>query len=633
MNASVTVYFNTGFNGIDIPASPAVLANASKRVFNSIIYIREDIDKPTLRLNVAYSDVSAVDYCKISTVDGDRYFFASPTAVTQGVTLLHLDLDALLTMGGASNLTYISGWQERGHISKNDDELFGNIATEDWVPSQPLENKNMQALTVTSTATRDLDIVMSNVDISALGVTNITQDVIEGIAQGTVDPVMYFPMITTVSQSTGFYIYDFADGNERSFTLPNTGAFDPTVLNVKQGIQKLFSCGQLQLQASYQIPKEYVSGSFGVQAGQYTNIHGIHGENLISGIPFEYSISGYTPKNKKVYATYRNIALVNLGSGDMSIKDPAEIYDGSSTAPSVRIWSDVSSTGKPYARFKYIKGNPVQYADCVRGLQWANSQIVLEGASGSVWNSINNAFANQQLQRQQSMNLFNQSVGLQQGRIEANKMAIEAYGSAHQGTIDAIGAMVSPIPMTGGKIPTVDYNTMANRAMGGLRQGASMVQDSAMLQQNLASLQNSMNALESRTSMENQNIQNQINQNSVGLIRSNNVVAPSVYFTPEQNLGLYGYNRFVVYEVRKSDDDLKSEDMYYQRYGYNGLHRPLTQQCFNERQYYCFVQAFDVNLKGAQEFGLRVRSKAIAQLNKGVRVWKVLPDATYYETN
>lgn len=633
MNASVTVYFNTGFNGIDIPASPAVLANASKQVFSDVYFVREDIDKPSIRVKASYDTLSAVDYCKISTTGGDRYFFASPSALAKGVTLLTLDLDALLTMGGASNLTYISGWQERGHISKNDDELFGNIATEDWVPSQPLENKNMQAITVTSTATRDLDIVMSNVDISALGVTNITQDVIEGIAQGTVDPVMYFPMITTVSQSTGFYIYDFTESNEKSFTLPNTGAFDPTVLNVKQGIQKLFSCGQLQLQASYQIPKEYVSGSFGVQAGQYTNIHGIHGENLISRVPFEYSISGYTPKNKKVFATYRNIALVNLGSGDMSIKEPAEIYDGSASAPSVRIWSDVSSTGKPYARFKYIKGNPVQYADCVRGLQWANSQIVLEGASGSVWNSINNAFANQQLQRQQSMNLFNQSVGLQQGQIEAQKMAISAYGSAAQGGIGILDAIMSPIPMTGGKTPMVDYNAMGNRAIGGLRQGASMIQDAAMLQQNLASLNNSMNALQSRTAMENQNIQNQINQNSVGLIRSNNVVAPSVYFTPEQNLGLYGYNRFVIYEVRKSDDDLKSEDMYYQRYGYNGLHRPLTQQCFNERQYYCFVQAFDVNLKGAQEFGLRVRSKAIAQLNKGVRVWKVLPDAAYYETN
>ena len=90
----------------------------------------------------------------------------------------------------------------------------------------------------------------------------------------------------------------------------------------------------------------------------------------------------------------------------------------------------------------------------------------------------------------------------------------------------------------------------------------------------------------------------------------------------------------LAYEIRKSDDDLKSEDMYYQRYGYNGLHRPLTAQCFNERQYYNYVQAFDVNIKNSTaQFGLRVRTKAISQLNKGVRVWKVLPDASYYETN
>ena len=123
----------------------------------------------------------------------------------------------------------------------------------------------------------------------------------------------------------------------------------------------------------------------------------------------------------------------------------------------------------------------------------------------------------------------------------------------------------------------------------------------------------------------------QVNENEVDLYKNNNVVAPTIMFTPEQNLGLYGYNKFAIYEIRKSDEDLKSEDMYYQRFGYSGLHRPLTGACFNTRQFYSYVQAFNINIKS--NFGLRIRQKAINQLNQGVRVWKVLPDASYYETN
>jgi hypothetical protein len=126
-------------------------------------------------------------------------------------------------------------------------------------------------------------------------------------------------------------------------------------------------------------------------------------------------------------------------------------------------------------------------------------------------------------------------------------------------------------------------------------------------------------------------IQQSINENQVGLIKNNNIVAPTLMFTPEQNLGLYGYNKFAIYEIRKSDEDLKSEDQFYQRFGYCGLHRPLTASCFDTRQYYTYVQAFNINIKSS--FGMRIRQKAIAQLNSGVRVWKVLPDASYYELN
>ena len=628
MTGSVTVYFNTGFNGVDIPASPSVLASASKKTYSDVYYMREDIDKPSIRIKDSYENLCAVDYCSITTSRGTSYYFASPSSLSRGVTVLALDLDALLTMGGASNLNYISGWQERGHIKKSDDVLFDNLAPEDWKPSQALEATSMQGLNISGTANADINILVSNIALESLGNTDLTQEVIEGITNGELDPVMYFPKITTTTNPTGFYIYDFQESQEHNFTLPNTAAYNPDAANIQKGLNKLYSCGQLQLQSSYQIPKEYVSANYGVVAGRYTNLHGIHGEEQLSGIPFEYAISGYTPKNKKVFSTFRSYVVVNLGSGDMSIKEPAEIYDGNA-APSIILWTDPCSTGKPYARFKYIKGNPLQYADCVRGLQWANNQIVMEGASGAVWNSMQTAFANRQLQTQKEYSNFTRQIGMKQVELALASNKFNAFTS-----MVGAGGGDSYIGLEGAKDPTRELKQgKAGQITFSLNPLASAVAAAGNMELNKYDIYYQEQLNKASYALEQRQLDQSINQNNVGLIQSNNVVAPSVSFSPEQNLGLYGYNKFVFYEVRKTDADLKSEDMYYQRYGYNGLHRPLTQQCFKEREYYSYVQAFDVNLKGAQEFGMRVRSKAISQLNAGVRVWKVLPDASYYELN
>lgn len=626
MTGTITVYFNTGFNGIDIPASPAVLSSATSKTYSDVYYMREDIDKPQIKIKDTYANLRDVDYCSIQTSEGTSYFFAVPASLSKGVTLLSLELDALLTMGGAPNLSYISGWQERGHIAKADDTLFGNVASEDWVPSQPLEAVNSQGLNISTAATKDADVLISNIALYEVGSSGtLTQEVISGIVSGTVDPVMYFPSISSVdpTNETPFAIWDFTENQVHSFSLPHTGAFDATNSTVKKGLDKLYSCGQLELQSSYKIPQMYLQSDpavgTGSNAGRLGTITGMHGTASMSAMPYEYTISGYTPKNKKVYTTYRNYVIVNLGSGDLISKEPSEIYDGSATAPSVNIWADPVSTGKPYARFSYIKGNPIQYADCVRGLQWASSQIVMEGASGSLWNSINNAFANQQLEYNKMYNRFESSVATRQ-----NKIGLMGAENSYRGTrYDQYAGVLSSAAsgsIAGTVRASADYMVHGVLSENQMQLTREQYRLSELEQQNRANYQETL-------------IQQQINENGLNLLKSNSIVAPSVSFTPEQNLGLYDYNKFVVYEVRKSDADLKSEDQYYQRFGYNGLHRPLTGQCFNERTYYCYVQAYDVNLKSASSFGLRVRQKAIAQLNKGVRVWKVLPDASYYELN
>ena len=344
-----------------------------------------------------------------------------------------------------------------------------------------------------------------------------------------------------------------------------------------------------------------------------------------------------------MFTTYRSFVITNLASGDTCVKTPEELWNGSATNPSIWIWSDPCSTGKPYCRFKWIKDNPIQYADCVRGLQWCSSQVVMEGASGSMWNSLNTSFSNQQIQRDHASyiqqwntkktNLENQSTYLSQlGYIKGAENIIGAADMALGIPKAMAGDAMSFVGLgdTDGYPGSRDTMTY----MGKYAQKAvSAYEDYYGYDLKLKNINNVALQHSAEKNFERQNYAQALNQNGADLAKNNRVVAPTVMFTPEQNLGLYGYNYFVVYEVRKSKEDLISEDQYYQRYGYNGLHRPLVQQCFKERTHYNFVQASDINLKGLYNMGARVEAAAIAQLNGGVRVWRELPNVAAYDTN
>ena len=694
MQGTVTLYMNTGFNGTDIPASPDVLEMAVHTEFPGVYFERMDVDLTSIDLKVSYELIRDADYLKLAvnkpggTVQ-NFYYRCIPTALAKGVTRMSLQLDGLLTLGGAVNCEYISGWQERGHIAKADDTLFGNIVAEGWVPSQPLVTANMNSVRTLpgDGITADLDIMTTAVDLPLLGKNGrLKQDIIEGIVSGTQRPEMYLPAIPAVKpwaqvdpddptylNYQDFGVWDFDENQYHTYAIPGTGIYRLTDPNTYNGISILFSDGQLSLQGSYHVPKEYIN-SFGVVSERFHDVNGVHNVTPLTFLPFEYSIQGYTPKNKKVYATYRTFSVTNLASGDINIKTPEQLYDGSSSYPSLRIWADLSCAGKPYARFNWIKDNPLQYVDCVKGLQWSNSQIVLEGASGSLWNSIDTAYSNMMNERAQQNLLvqtqFNER--LQQNSAEAydierNKQkSFELPFKAGEGVMKFLGGAVLTALQFSSKfagggtsfganksVKTKGAAEAKNRAEGGLmamsgvemmtsgiHQAGDAIYDQFVGTQRSLENVNNANVVD-REKMEyeqrfaNEDINLAINKNGIELLKNNRCVAPTVAFSPEINLGLYGYNYFVVYETRKTLADLKSEDDYYQRYGYSGLHRPLTQQCFKERTHYNFVQAFDINLKGYQglNYGMRVNSVAIAQLNGGVRVWRELPNAAAYQTN
>lgn len=669
LNYTLTVYFNTGFNGIDIPRTSAVLESANKRTYSDVYYLREDLDLPQIQVNDNYHNLADVDYVKLTSNDTGSpsyYYFAVPHAMAGGTTMLALELDALTTMGGASTLDYISGWQERGHIAKSEDVLFGNVAPEDWSPSQPLANTQFEyvdtdtGVTGVTHPTDDLQIIITNIDLVALGKyieSGVPKNIIEVIKGGTLDPsitdptqqqlleeLMYLPKIASCKDYTTFNImagtYEGTSATETaSLHIPNTCAFDVTNSIVRNGLDLLFSCGQLQLQGSYTIPKEYVIASLSgrpvtnVRAdGRYVDITGNLSFATITNLPFEYSISGYTPKNKKVFAMFRNVTLTNPASGSMVTLPVYELKNGNSVAPVVKSWSDPTSTGKPTAKFETDLSANVPFSDTVSGSNWINNQLLMEGASGSLWNNVNASLNQQTAERNFDKEMYGAQMAVANLGLQGSAMDLQQEAEREQFALKSGMSVVGLVAgmFGGGNLGKGVAGLSSSSLLTAPMSQELMYANQAIAQQQLKNQQEQVmqNARFSADAYK-----QTVNENRIGLLKSNGVVSPTPYFTPEPNLAMYGYNKFVIYETKMQDNDLESLDDYFQRYGYNGIHRKLDANCFTCRQYYTYVQAFDINIKAVGSYGMRIRNKAISQLNGGVRVWAVLPDASYYETN
>lgn len=622
MRGTVTVYFNTGFGGINIPKKPSVLFTAQSKVYPGIYYVREDLDKPYIVLKDSYSNLRDVDYVRLETIDENDatticYYFAIPKADAKGTTTLYLSLDALTTLGGASELEYTSGWETRGHISKADDTLFGNTAAEDFVPSKPLLTVSAGEVNPATGVGTDIKPIISGINLTklALNVADNEAEVIKGVLAG--EPVMYLPKLTAPETRTKYYRQGSAVGGYATeFEWPSFAAYEGTGEITRNGLAKLFSFGQLQIQGSYAVPGKWVGGigsesGASLPDGVFGKLYGIT-ENVRTSVL--YKIAGsYTPKNNKVHALYRNVTLANIGSGGMNTQPIYNLFKpgtAETEAIYVSMWSDLTPAGKPCARFKDILSDPYLYGDVVEGLQWMNSQLSFEGASGSLWNSIDAGMRQQSYSREEAkLNYELAKAAINTPREVAGELYRDPFATAARLGAGAIaGKFLAP----GG----INYGGTSNLDVGAQFSGGAL----AALQDTSVSQQFSRQELNQR-----------INANRIGEIKSNAVVAPTNYFSPQPNLASYGLDGFAIYETRMQESDLVALDRYFQRYGYTGLNRPLTKDCFNARQYYTYVQAFDVNIKST--FGKRIREAAIAQLNAGVRAWAVLPDASYYELN
>lgn len=673
----VTVYKNTGFNGIDIPFSSAVLQYATKKEYNESYYVREDVNLPSIRVNDNYHELSDVDYVCLTSTESPYekyYYFCSPFAEAGGVCTLVLELDALTTIG--INNAEFTGWQTRGHIRKEDDVLFGNTSAENFIPQKPLKMSDVKTVGVdypleqiglrnVVKPNKDLHLIVSSVDIlEAVHIDSLKEKLdsygcyIDG---DYTDPVMFIPRIKNNSAENpdDSTVFTMMTPTTNGFTtlnsskLPGICVFDYDNPKVKKGVEALNSCGQLQLIASYTIPKENLIESYNMglrhyegiryeldendnQTGRIFVITGICESARLTDMPYEYTEDGYTPKNKKCFSMFRSSTIVNVSTGAQVSFPEYELKLGNNTEPIVAVFSDPMSNGKPYGKF-LTDLSKVDFSDVCLGSVWCNNSVILDGAANSVWSNINFALNQQALDRQKSFTNLNQNIADQQYNINLENLERNQTSENLGGVGTVLGGLASIAGIIGG-IATANpllVGAGASGLVGSIGGGynvATMGDKQSLERQSLelqkeAQYQATQNALRS--------INQSATANRVANIRATEVVVNAPQFVPNSTLALYrGRNSFVVYEHRLSKEDLMDLDRYFQRYGYNGLHRELTKECFNQREYFSFVVAEDINLKPINgTFSMAVRNKAIQQLLGGVRVWKIIPDYAKIDLN
>lgn len=359
---SIKGYFNTGFNSVNIPDSPAVLATASSKTFASN-WLLQNKDLTAVRLNATWEEVQNIDYVAI----GNSYYYVKGiTMLTEVCAELSLVLDGLTTAGGVNAVGITGGWCKRSHTGN--DALFDNNIHEPWQPSEPLEIVGLKKH-VESTGS-GWTLVCSTVDLTK----------IESVAQEYLDKdnavVCYVPKVPPVTTESRMEAVLPVYGRKAQ-TLPNTSLF--FVSNVLEAIAHVRELGiESCLTGAYVLPREW--GDIGFGDRNVVNTLGKLYSQTCGG-----AISYGSVNNKKCFSQYNEFSVVAMATGDKITSEAHDIYDGGAS-PTVIMFSDPSpENGKPYAQFKNFLGNQqLPFQNCVQGGTWLNQPMAFSGASGSL---------------------------------------------------------------------------------------------------------------------------------------------------------------------------------------------------------------------------------------------------------
>ena len=669
--ATVTAYLNTGYTGINVPDSPAIIENNYQSKQLEVINCLPLSGQVNVSIRIRpYDELHETDYIKLVFSGDNTTYWAKVNGyvyLSTNTVEVSLIMDYWLTLGGINNISSVSGITKRVHIPKADDKLFDFNEPDEMInPAKQLKSVCDPRYTFDfineHPADEDAIVVMSTLDLYGIGRMYNTATDDNGnelqnaevlfkdytyIDPGTQQPVTekktvtipklysfqeitYSDFLTTWGLTASDIVdlgnnpygglvawvpkpdeNDWDNGEYRDLSIPNIGYFDARNEYVQQGISIVHDCGVEDcLIDQYVIPKGYIDKlNSKTYAGRvYLVAPEYDGNVLATSLNYEYG--NHTVRNKKLFTGPCNAYTVYANANsDAETFNPEVIELGlNEGSPIFRLCADLRHQGGAMmSPLAVNKDYERWYMNFVKEMEFQSAPIKYQGASGSSINSALNA-----LGRNTATNNFEQQFPIQAEGLAGN-MTVEEYNSMSrlgQG-LGLIGdAMALNIGSVVGRLAEVGANA-------GLIKFDDVFTDKQAL--GIAS-STRRNAFEASIYQE---------KKSVDL--KNTYVAPQIKFQQSQTLRELVGNGFIIFKYQLSDEDLQRCDKLLTMYGYRHS-KSFEKTDLTNRPAFNYIEAGDVHITTTVAVPKWVREGAEDQL-VGCRIWHKAYDPSEYEDN
>lgn len=436
------VWKNTGYNGINIPDSSAVLESLPYTDFPALD-ILTDINLSYVKLHGTQSDFENIDFVKI----GGEYYkvFETPFPLNGDTWQIPLVYDGV-TSTGINNLVFLDGIAERASV---DDDTYGAHCIEDplLTPSEPLriyinpvsmDSKTIddgQGNLIQNPNWSDNVFVETTIDLGLMACIDGSVVYTDSSGNEVVVPHSYPKMGRHTSYSfaglpgvdTKTTLYPVPN-NENGKSVVHEGVQKCRALGIESAIFDQVAIPSIFVNVSTQQQEVYAGndgqaichfadsqdvehfrtdmGAYngfggetvdGILTTTYTFIRQLSGTTgtVQTSFDFDYSQAAGI-KNKRVMYGGNNKVGILTTAGNRLESNPEELIGGGHTAPRITFRSDPHLNGCPYYRFEYMNGQDSSgqafFFNAIKGLQWKKVPLIFQKTSGSALNTI--AFEN-----------------------------------------------------------------------------------------------------------------------------------------------------------------------------------------------------------------------------------------------
>lgn len=656
---NATLYFNSGFNAINIPDSPATLARATTKTYPALdIYQARELSSFTIR--ATYNDIRNADYLYlVSSEDATDFAYYSIKGITmtsKDTAVLDVLMDYILTAGGVSGLQFTDGMVERHHIPSNSDD-FGVYDEDDpyIYPAEMMKIKVEEPDLRNNKSDKNVLIVAASADLRTYydkcESTNTFPDAMVyrgyNAALDPNNPVdVAVPMATASNSLTiahmgkgsgtpyetmmpyeTFYTYnpnesEFTDGNWPNQT--DVGWL-PDAMRYIRGLN-----GEDSILYQYAIPYYMIYNStFGSSVvghltpdfGEFLTLQGTRYADPLLDLPYipsEYlSDYRYTVQNNRLfYGEHCKYTIVSIASGNSAEFLPEEIYDGTS-CPSIEMRVDPRPDGCPYFRFETYRGDRTDsmfFVNCVKGLGWQNVPLVYRDASGGILAQYQYAAKKAYLQNEYGQQYL-------QADLQSKKFWGDAIGNMGGGV--ARGVDVSPTPEWA---PTsvAGQSVMQGQSYGlGAQLGAAASYTGAQINTGISG-----GAANRRKAYLQEAYDIAMSTEYQDLMIAQNAFSPTINFPISPSIRDYVGNTCIVYRTYYTENDIKRLDKILNMYGYKHT-VPMDASYLTNRSKFNYIKARGVSI-GNTTLPKWLRDGIALQFSIGMRIWHQLPDITAY---